>query len=167
MISLKVCLIGASAVGKTSLVRRYVDGIFSDKYLTTIGVKIDKKLIELAREQVQLLVWDIEGTDKFSGFNARFLNGAAAYIVILDQSRPSTLEDALKLIDLARETSNAAGYLVINKSDLPNQLPDEQLEQVYQLGLSGIFYTSAKNGENVELLFETIAEQRVVANEPY
>lgn len=167
MLSLKVCLVGPSAVGKTSLIRRYVDGIFSDKYLTTIGVKIDKKQIALANINVQLLVWDIEGTDKFCGFNARYLNGAAAYIVVLDQSRPNTLEDAIELHELAKQASDAASYLVINKSDLPNQLPDEQLEQVYKLGFDGIFYTSAKDGDNVELLFETIVEQRVVTNESY
>ncbi|MFD2165071.1 Rab family GTPase [Thalassotalea euphylliae] len=156
MMHFKVCLIGASAVGKTSLVRRFVDGIFSEKYLTTIGVKIDKKVVAIEEGEAQLMVWDIEGTDQFSGFTPRFLNGAAAYVVVIDQSRVSSFEDALDVYAKARQSSNAQSYLVINKQDLPNQLTDEQLAQTTSLGFSEVVRTSAKDGQNVEQLFESI-----------
>ncbi|NMP30759.1 GTP-binding protein [Thalassotalea sp. M1531] len=166
MISLKICLIGGSAVGKTSLVRRFVDGIFSEKYLTTIGVKIDKKQIDFDESAVQLLVWDIEGTDKFSGFNPRYLNGAAAYIVVLDQSRPDTLEDAISLYQQAKVVSQSPAYLVINKSDLPSKLTQIQLDSLADFEFSHVITTSAKAGDNVEKLFELIAKQASMECEP-
>ena len=66
MIQKKICLLGASSVGKTSLVKQFVEGIFSEKYLTTIGVKIDKKTLSIANEQVNLLLWDMEGNDRYN-----------------------------------------------------------------------------------------------------
>ena len=63
---LKVCLVGAPAVGKTSLVRRYVEGAFSEEYLTTIGVRISRKRVEVNGEPVGLVVWDINGDDAFA-----------------------------------------------------------------------------------------------------
>ncbi|MGJ8679827.1 Rab family GTPase, partial [Paraglaciecola sp.] len=63
MIQKKICILGASGVGKTSLIKQYVEGIFSEKYLTSIGVKIDKKIVELDSSSVQLMIWDIEGID--------------------------------------------------------------------------------------------------------
>ena len=113
MINKKVCLIGASAVGKTSLIRQFVDGIFSDKYLTTIGVKIDKKKVITPKGDVQFLVWDIEGTDKFCGFNARYLNGACAYVVVLDKSRANSVQDALEIFAKAQSSSNAPAFLAL------------------------------------------------------
>jgi GTPase SAR1 family protein len=58
-------MLGAYAVGKTSLVARFVRGIFSDKYLTTVGVKIDKKTIEIANREMSLILWDLAGEDEF------------------------------------------------------------------------------------------------------
>ncbi|REL34666.1 Rab family GTPase [Thalassotalea euphylliae] len=158
----KVCLIGASAVGKTSLVRHFVDGIFADKYLTTIGVKIDKHQVVTKQGEVQLLIWDIEGTDRFCGFNTRYLNGANAYIVVLDKSRPKSAVDALTLLSMAKDYSDAPAYLAINKSDLNGQLSQDLHAQLQSAGFAQVINTSAKTGENVEQLFRSIAEQEVV-----
>ena len=84
MIQKKICMLGASGVGKTSLVKQYVEGIFSEKYLTSIGVKIDKKQIETAKHIVQLMIWDIEGIDRYCGFQAKYLRGASAFIIVTD-----------------------------------------------------------------------------------
>ncbi len=161
MIQKKICLIGASAVGKTSLIRRYVDGIFSDKYLTTIGVKIDKKLVSLADSQVQLLIWDIEGTDKFCGFQSRYLNGASAFVIVIDQSRPNSFSDALAIFDMAQAATSAPCFVVLNKSDLPCLLADNHIQQLTELGVERIFNTSAKSGDNVPLMFDAIADTLV------
>lgn len=158
MINQKICLIGASAVGKTSLIRQFVDGIFSDKYLTTIGVKIDKKKVLIAKGEIQFLVWDIEGTDKFCGFSPRYLNGARAYIVVLDQSRAGSVQDALDIYAKAHACSQAPAFLAINKSDLPSALSAQQQETIDTAGFVDIIATSAKTGSNVEQLFTTIAE---------
>lgn len=157
MIQQKICFIGASAVGKTSLIRRYVDGIFSDKYLTTIGVKIDKKQLKVDDNDYLLMIWDLEGTDRFCGFQPRYLRGAAAYVLVIDHSRPSTFDDAMALFKQAQQTCDAQAFVVLNKSDLACKLSVEQLEQLHQLPVVSITNTSAKSGDKVEALFQTIA----------
>lgn len=153
----KLCLIGPSAVGKTSLIRQFVEGIFSEKYLTSIGVKIDKKQVSTESGDVLFLIWDIEGTDKFSGFNPRYLNGASAYIVVADQTQPSSVEDAIAIYQQAIAASNADVYLAINKNDLPPQVSEQQLECLTSLKFQRVISTSAKTGENVSSLFTDIA----------
>jgi small GTP-binding protein len=157
MINQKICLIGASAVGKTSLIRQFVDGIFSDKYLTTIGVKIDKKLVCTANGDVNFIVWDIEGTDKFCGFSPRYLNGASAYVVVLDQSRTTSVQDALDVYAMAKSSSDAPAFLALNKTDLTSQISEIQQQAIKDADFIDIIATSAKTGENVEQLFNSVA----------
>ena len=88
----KVCLLGAAGVGKTSLVRRYVEGIFSDAYLSTIGVKIDRRAVTLGVDTVNLMVWDIEGETDHRSLRMRYLRGAAGYLLVADGTRPETLD---------------------------------------------------------------------------
>ena len=94
MLQKKICLLGAFGVGKTSLVRRYVDTIFSDTYLTTVGVKIDKKVMTVGSEQMALILWDIAGEDAVSAVRVTYLRGAAGYLLVVDGTRPETLETA-------------------------------------------------------------------------
>lgn len=157
MIQKKICVLGPSSVGKTSLIRRYVEGIFSGNYLTTIGVKIDKKIVNLANNNVELLVWDIEGTDIFSGFNKRYLRGASAFILVVDQSRRSSVLDAIELFNLVKSSHDIPAFLAINKSDLENQLTDEDRQALMNLSIDGMVITSAKSGSHVETLFSKIA----------
>jgi small GTP-binding protein len=167
MIQKKICFIGASAVGKTSLIRRYVEGIFSDKYLTTIGVKIDKKLVSTKNGDIQLLIWDLEGTDQFCGFQTRYLKGASAYVLVIDQSRPSSFSDALDIYTLASEATSVPAFLVLNKSDLPNQLLDSQLATLKSMPFFRQCNTSAKSGDNVEALFSDIANILIEQGVPH
>jgi small GTP-binding protein len=88
----KICLLGAFGVGKTSLTRRYVDSIFSDTYLTTVGVKIDKKAVRVGANDVNLLIWDIAGEDDVSAVRTSYLRGAAGYLLVVDVTRAQTLE---------------------------------------------------------------------------
>lgn len=158
LIQKKICLLGASSVGKTSLVKQFVNGIFNEKYLTTIGVKIDKKIISLANQQVQFMLWDIEGNDRYSVFQERYLRGASAYIIVVDQTRISSLKEGIDIHALARKFSNIPAILVINKNDLSAnwQWQDKEFED-YQ-GLFDLqFSTSAKTGENVEKMFLALA----------
>ena len=73
----KICMVGACGVGKTSLVRRFVESIFDESYQTTIGVKIDKKLLELDGREVTLVIWDLAGEDEFAQVREAHLRGAA------------------------------------------------------------------------------------------
>lgn len=158
----KICLIGASAVGKTSLIRQFVDGIFSEKYLTTIGVKIDKKVVNTTSGDIRFMVWDIEGTDQFSGFSPRYLNGASAYVLVIDQTRPSSVLDALEILAKAKSSSQAPAFLAINKADLASQISGVQQSMLENAGFIDIIITSAKTGDNVEQLFEDIANHLVM-----
>lgn len=159
MIQKKICLLGASSVGKTSLVKQYVEGIFSEKYLTTIGVKVDKKTLSIENEQIQLMIWDMEGNDTYNAFQERYLRGAAAYIIVVDQTRASSLYEGLDIHTLARQVTRCPAILTINKSDLPGtwHIEDEEKESYQQL-FDLQFSTSAKTGSQVEEMFLALAE---------
>ena len=159
MIQKKICLLGASAVGKTSLIRQYVEGIFSDKYLTSIGVKIDKKQIQTDKQLVQLMIWDIEGIDRYCGFQAKYLRGASAFIIVTDQTRSQSLVEGMEILKMVQEVSDIPGFLAINKSDLPASWhwSEAELEEQKQ-SFSQYFHTSAKTGDGVEIMFSHIAK---------
>src|SRR5690606_7159431 len=99
----KICMMGAPGVGKTSLVRRFVDSVFSEKYLSTIGVKIDKKSVAVEDTTLNLMLWDLQGEERYQWVRLQYLRGASGYILVADGTRPDTLEIALGLQE------NAAG----------------------------------------------------------
>jgi hypothetical protein len=159
MIQQKVCLIGGFAVGKTSLVSRFVHSIFSDTYLTTVGVKIDKKSVDLGDRQVELVLWDIYGQDDFQKLRISYLRGAAGYFLVVDGTRRDTLATALALHDeVERAIGRVPFLLVLNKADLAS---DWDLDDASLLRLSEkrwrIVKTSAKTGAGVEEAFSTLA----------
>lgn len=159
MIQKKICLLGASSVGKTSLIKQFVDGIFSEKYLTTIGAKVDKKLVFAKDKEVQLMLWDIEGYDRYHVFQDKYLRGAAGYIIVIDQTRNTSLLEGIEIHSIARKISNVPAILVINKSDLPANchLEDNKINQYVKL-FDCQYNTSAKTGSHVEEMFQAIAE---------
>lgn len=160
MIQKKVCLLGPTGVGKTSLVRQYVDGIFSDKYLTTIGVKIDKKQVAVEDNKVQLLIWDIEGVDRYCGFNPRYIRGASAFVIVVDHTRSQSLLEGIDILQSARkEFPDTPAFFVINKTDLNCEWywSEEEVSE-YENAFTETIRTSAKTGDNVEYLFHAIAE---------
>ena len=94
----KICLIGAFAVGKTSLVRQYVYSLFSEKYLSTVGVKIDKKLLVMDGRELELIIWDLHGEDDFQSVRMSYLRGASGCIYVVDGTRRVTLEDRKSVV---------------------------------------------------------------------
>lgn len=159
MIQKKICLLGASSVGKTSLVKQFVQGIFDEKYLTSIGVKIDKKVVTIESDTIQLMLWDIEGSDRYNVFQERYLRGASGYIVVVDQTRASSLLEGIEIHSLARQVTNCPAVLVLNKSDLPATWSlDDYENEVYQSLFDRQFKTSAKTGDNVEKMFVALTE---------
>lgn len=158
MIQKKICLVGQSAVGKTSLIKRFVKGIFDSKYLTSIGVKVDKKEVHIDDQNVMLLIWDIEGVDKYSALHERYLKGAFAYIVVVDVSRDNTEKTAAEIVERIKVLSNAPIIMAYNKSDLlelPEHMELEKKIESNQENYSLI--TSAKDGRGVNSMFEHIA----------
>lgn len=161
MISKKVCMVGAFAVGKTSLVKQFVESIFDEKYHTTIGVKIDKKNIEIGENEIQLMIWDIEGVDIFTDLKPSYLRGASGVLLVVDGTRPKTLATAVeikKLVDSHLKDTHCC--LLLNKCDLVEQWKIDK-NQIKELAIpsQNTFETSAKNGENVEVAFRTLAEK--------
>jgi small GTP-binding protein len=155
----KICLIGAFAVGKTSLVRQYVDSLFSEKYLSTVGVKIDKKQMVVHGRAVDLIIWDLHGEDEFQSVRMSYLRGASGCIYVADGTRRTTLDTALNL----RQRVEAAigptpAILALNKCDL-EELWEVDPQTIPACGGKNfsILRTSAKTGQSVEAAFEILA----------
>ena len=155
MIKKKVCMVGLFGVGKTSLVRRFVESMFSDRYLTTVGVKIDRKDVVAGDQTVTLAIWDIAGEDDQTEFRLSNVRGASGYILVADGCRRASLE---KAVDLQRRIEAAIGstpfVLVVNKADLRNEW-EIQPDEIAALTGEGwnAFEASAKTGDAVEQVF--------------
>jgi small GTP-binding protein len=158
MIQKKICMVGACGVGKTSLVRRFVESVFDERYQTTIGVKIDKKRVEANGREVTLVIWDLAGEDDLAQVRASHLRGAAGYLLVADGSRTSTLVIARDLERRIRETLGPLPFiLLVNKSDLVEEWDaDQALADLTALGWPSI-RTSAKTGDGVEMAFRRLA----------
>lgn len=159
MIKKKICLVGAFAVGKTSLAQRYVHSIFSEKYHTTVGVKINRKEVVINGRTIDLIIWDLHGEDDFQTVRLSYLRGASGCIYVADGTRPATLDVALSLQKRVEETiGSVPSILAINKYDLASQweLDISKLEPGITQGLS-VIYTSAKTGDSVEPAFYELA----------
>lgn len=161
MITKKICLLGEFAIGKTSLTARFVRQTFSSKYLTTVGVKIDSKIVELpGQETVKLVIWDIAGSDTVTTVDTNYLRGTAGVLLVVDGCRKSTLNSAMNLRRSVHEALGECPMVVaINKLDL---LPDWEIDEsdITELEQGGlqVYKTSAKTGENVEAVFQQLAK---------
>jgi small GTP-binding protein len=156
VIQKKICLLGGFGVGKTSLVSRYVHSIFSDKYLTTLGVKIEKKSVTVDDKSVELIIWDLHGEDEFQKVNMSYLRGASGYLLVADGTRRFSIDTALGLHETARRSIGKVPFiLVVNKVDLADswEIDPTALER---FGVP-VVRTSAKSGENVEDTFAALA----------
>ncbi len=161
MVSKKICLLGSFAVGKTSLVSRYVKSLFSEEYHTTLGVKVDKKQVEVQGVTVKLMIWDIAGKDEFFEPPISFLKGSSGYLLVVDGTRAGTLEVAQTLHETMVQTVGQVPFCVLlNKSDLAEdwEVQDEEIEALRQSGAK-VLRTSAKTGENVEAAFTQLAAE--------
>jgi len=161
VIQKKICMLGGFAVGKTSLVKRFVSGQFSEKYHTTIGVKIDQKFLCVDGTNVLLVLWDVYGEDDFQKVRASYLQGSAGYLLMVDGTRKETLEVARQLHTLAVRSMGPVPYaLVINKYDLKESWQVE-LKMYEDLARNAclVIQSSAKTGEGVELAFAELAKQ--------
>lgn len=166
MITRKICLLGAFAVGKTSLMRRFVHGVFDERYLTTLGVKIDTKAVQLDGETIKLVIWDIEGTDPGDGGESAarsrmkaYLQGADGMLLVADGTRASTIDAAKDILgDFTNKHPGLPVLLMLNKHDLVDewQVDGHQLEDIP--GLTQSFTTSALSGEQVEDTFVCMAQ---------
>ena len=156
MLKKKVCMVGQFGVGKTSLVRRFVNSIFDERYLTTVGVKIDRKDVTLGSTSVTLMLWDLAGEDDLAQLKVSHLRGANGYILVVDGCRAASLVKAVELQQRIVEQLGPLPFVVVlNKSDLRDQW-EVRDTSVRDRGWS-VFETSAKAGTGVEEMFRTLA----------
>lgn len=169
IVSKKICMLGDFSVGKTSLIRRFVEREFSDQYLSTVGVKISKKTVECQSADrqkqinVQMLIWDLEGNTKFKAITPMHLQGASSAIVVADVNRQVTVQHIHEHVECFLAVNPKGSIIVaLNKADLfdPDKLvkmlecPSVQLPQVI-----GAYSTSAKTGSQVDQIFQQLAYQ--------
>jgi small GTP-binding protein len=161
MLQKKVCMLGGFGVGKTSLVSRYVSSIFSDRYLTTVGVKIDKKALSIDSQEMTLVLWDIHGEDEYQTVRDSYLRGASGYLLVADGTRHATLDSATAL---QRKAEAVVGHvpflLLLNKADLNAdwRIDERALWTLAEKGWP-VVKTSAKTGAGVDDAFRKLAQQ--------
>jgi small GTP-binding protein len=164
MLQKKICMLGSFSVGKTSLVRRFVESIFSEAYHTSIGVKVDKKVVRVNDEDVTLVLWDIHGEDVYQKIRMSYLRGMSGYLLVVDGTRNQTLDDALALNErVIQEAGKVPAILVFNKSDLVDTWEIDSARES-ELAAAGwnICRASAKTGDSVEEVFSQLAAATLI-----
>ncbi|MEH2336994.1 Rab family GTPase [Nostoc sp.] len=171
-ISKKICLFGDFGVGKTSLIRQFVECQFSDEYLSTVGVKISRKSVEFSTKDLydgqilQLIIWDIEGSNKFKAVAKNYFQGSKGAVIVGDVTQPETLNHLQDHIQSFLAV-NPKSYIVValNKSDMIAGEYLEKMRQMYQFSeqnnVLDTYLTSAKTGKNVDEIFKTLATRLI------
>lgn len=167
----KICLVGDSTVGKTSLIKRYVFDEFDDRYLSTLGTKVTKRKLQVPfpdldlEVDVKLLIFDIIGEKGFRQLlREAYFQGANGLMAVFDVTRGDTLDSLDDWVENAYDvTGNIPTHLIANKVDLSDEVVVTEVEvnQVSKNLNSPFVFTSAKTGENVEKVFKYIGTKLV------
>jgi len=158
MIAKKVLLVGNFGVGKTSLIRRFVLNEFSEDYISTIGVRVSKKVVEYQNETIKLMIWDVAGTSGDEKIPKAYFLGAHAAMFVFDVSREETYLTIDQNLQMVKDLSGLQSITIVgNKKDL---LSEEELKKVIQkISIDIDLITSAKENENVEDAFMQLTSQ--------
>jgi small GTP-binding protein len=159
MVKKKICLLGCYGVGKTSLASRFVSSLFNEKYLTTVGVKVDKKMLQIDGVDLTLMVWDLAGEEENLPIKLSYVNDASGYLLVIDGTRGKTLDVALSIQERVLTNIGDLPFVtVINKADQRGnwEIRPSQLDELSARGWTTL-HTSAKTGENVEESFLALA----------
>ena len=161
MLKKKICMLGSYGVGKTSLVGRFVRSMFDDKYHTTVGVKIDKKVLSIEDQEVTLMLWDMAGEEDGAPVKLNQVKDASGYLLVIDGTRAKTLEVARGIQERITNEIGARPFLVlVNKADLREtwEIPDSTWAELAEAGWT-VLETSAKSGQYVEEAFLTLTSR--------
>jgi len=155
-VSKKICLVGSFGVGKTSLISRFVHQTFSEKYLTTLGVKIDTKLVQLKTGDVcKLVIWDIAGKEDYSSTDKQYIKGSTGCIYVVDSTRQATAEVVLNLKQhIVESLGNIPSVCAVNKADLEAEWSlTDSIQRDLKNETNYLFKTSAMSGVQVDSAF--------------
>lgn len=156
---IKLCLLGDGAVGKTSLVRRFVFDVFDDKYLMSFGTKVSKKSLKVGEADLDLMIWDILGQKSQESLHAAYYRGAAGALAVCDFTRPETMKNLRQWLGSFRSVVGEMPVLILaNKADLERRFELSEVEAFGKEVGCKIMETSAKTGLNVEKAFEHIGK---------
>lgn len=162
--SYKLVVVGDPSVGKTSLIRRYTDKKFDASYLPTIGADFTIKKLEFQKDantiqQVTLAIWDMGGHTRFHRIRDHYYLDSSAALVVCDLSRKETFENLETwLSDLETRCGSVPILVLANKNDLPEKaVSQDDIDQFSSEKKLEVLKTSAKTGENVDKIFDTIA----------
>ncbi len=159
----KICVIGEFGVGKTSLISQYVDSIFSDKYHSTVGVKIDKKQCHIGDAVVNLVLWDLAGESPLRTLKPAQVRGASGFLLVADGTRADTIDIAIALQRKVTEILGPVPFIfALNKYDLIEQwcVGPEISDALRQRGWD-VRFSSAKTGAGVEKMFLDLASRLI------
>lgn len=167
MLKKKICMLGSFGVGKTSLTARFVLSMFDEKYHTTVGVKVDKKVLQIGGSDLTLMLWDMAGEEDDAPIKLSYVRDAAGYLLVIDGTRGATYNVARSIQDRVQTNIGSLPFVVaINKADQREswEVQQSQLEELAALG-GPLFETSAKTGDKVEEAFQQLASLILAAPE--
>jgi len=157
-IAKKICLIGRFAVGKTSLVKQFIDKQFGEKYKTTVGVSISTKEVIINHHEISLVIWDIAGFEQ-DGHYQHYMRGVHGLIWVVDGTEPESLEIMDTINNSLPEIKQIPSVCFINKNDLLDEwiITEKDISDLKKFNYA-VLKTSAKTGKNVEIGFNTLAK---------
>jgi small GTP-binding protein len=163
----KVCLIGDFAVGKTSLIRRFTESRFSESYLSTIGIRVSRRVLQIADaypSTLTLLIWDTAGSELFTNIVRSYYRGSRGAALVCDVTRAETVTSLVRYAGEFHTVNPDVPLLIMaNKIDLRSEraVSDEQLGEIAAMLDAPLFFTSARTGESVEEAFQALGQSIV------
>ncbi|UCE36265.1 MAG: GTP-binding protein [Thermoplasmata archaeon] len=162
----KMCVIGEGAVGKTSLIRRFVYNKYEDRYVATIGTKTTAKPMQINIDEkvvgMKLQIWDIQGLRCFSKLQMKTYKGANGAFIVIDITRKETIFSfEAWLLSLYKVAGEIPVVVLANKNDLEAELSEDEIMALLRIYGFPYFLTSAKTGDNVSIAFETLSKMMV------
>ena len=160
-INLKILLVGDSAVGKTTLILKYVDGKFSDSHITTIGVEYKDKEITVNNRKINLQIWDTSGQERYRSITKNFYRNAHGIIFVFDVTNQTSFDHLKDWLNSSNECDIDFKKIIVgNKIDLNDRVVNKETMEFFaeKNQIKKSFETSAKDGTNVDLIFKEMAE---------